>query len=145
MPISNKRLLNRIKMALEKIIAGNMYLISIIKTIVFLRNKNIVNPAKANKINKYQKFWNSMLFKFLQSYTQITVFKTNYWVIKSVVTLLLGIKNWFLKSTSFCLKRFLFSEVSYNVSFRFFGRIVSEILLGRYFSTHKNSFDIVSP
>jgi hypothetical protein len=44
------------KIALEKMIAGNMYLKSIIKTMDFLMNRKKVSPAKTNKINRYKKF-----------------------------------------------------------------------------------------
>jgi hypothetical protein len=42
-----------IKIALEKMIAGNIYLNSMMKTMDFLINKNSVSPASTNNINKY--------------------------------------------------------------------------------------------
>jgi hypothetical protein len=53
-PDWRNRIFNMTKIAPEKMIAGSIYLNSMIKTIDFLMNKNNVTPARTSKIKRYQ-------------------------------------------------------------------------------------------
>jgi hypothetical protein len=53
-PVSRIRWLKRINIAPEKRIAGNMYLSSVKKTMVFFTNKNMVITAITSNTSAYQ-------------------------------------------------------------------------------------------